>query len=90
MSNKSFVTIIRNRYQLTVPEAARKRLPWLIPDSPASVLISGGKLVIEPYRVKEVKTDWKKTWSLLNKMSAKKSLVPLSEFVINDRLSSGR
>lgn len=78
------LAIIRNRYQLTIPASLRKFINWLTPQKVIKVkLVSGEKVLIEPYSEKSV--DWDEIWKSFAAASKIARKTSLSNFVIQDR-----
>lgn len=75
--------VIRNRFQLTIPESIRENLPWLTPGMAVHLSLTGGQLVVRPYPKKMI--DWRKVWRVLESAAGKGKQVSLSKFVVNDR-----
>ena len=76
-------SVIRNRFQLTIPESIRENLPWLTPGTAVHLSLTGDQLVVRPYREKMV--DWRKIWKVLESVAGKGKQISLSKFVVNDR-----
>ncbi|MEK9179707.1 MAG: hypothetical protein AAB893_04545 [Patescibacteria group bacterium] len=78
--------IIRDRWQLTIPDEIRKMLPWVRPESVVSVEVTAKKeLIIKPY-VQEKKLNWKLIWEGIEQArSIKGKRGNLSQFIIEDR-----
>lgn len=78
--------IIRDRWQITIPDEIRKILSWVKPDSVVSVGVTAKKeLVIKPY-IQEQKLNWKRIWEgieLARSLKGKRG--NLSKFIIEDR-----
>ena len=77
--------VIRNRFQLTIPESIRENLPWLTPGRAVHLSLTGGQLIVRPYQEKMV--NWRKVWQVLELVAGKGKQISLSKFVINDRSS---
>ena len=77
--------IIRDRYQLTIPESIRENLPWLTPGAAMHLSLVENKLIIKPYQEKMI--NWKKIWKVLELVAKKGKKVSLTDFVIADRSS---
>lgn len=45
------VSIIRNRGQLTIPDAIRKKVPWVSPSSAVTLsIVKADEIIIRPHR----------------------------------------
>lgn len=77
--------VIRDRFQLTIPESIRGSLSWLTPGTAVRLLLKSGQLVVQPYQEKTV--DWKKIWRVLELVAGKGRQISLSKFVVNERVS---
>lgn len=78
--------IIRDRWQITIPDEIRRLLEWVKPRSVISVEVTAKKeLILKPY-VKEQKLNWKKIWEGIEQArSIKGRRGNLSKFIIEDR-----
>ncbi len=64
------VVIIRDRGQLTIPDAIRKSVSWATPFSAVSITVTKPEeIVIRPH---QVKVDKKEIWALVNKSRSNK------------------
>lgn len=77
------VAVIRDRFQLTIPEEIRNKLSWLIPGTAAEVSLEDNKIVLAPYQAGGF--NWAKFWKFLEGVYDLGEKANLSEFVINDR-----
>lgn len=81
------VSIIRERGQVTIPDAIRKVAKWARPLSAVSVSLEGDEIRIRPHvSEKEKEIDWDKVWSaikLARSFQGKRGNV--SAFVEKDR-----
>lgn len=83
---KDSIAIIRDRYQLTIPEEIRKYLAWTAPRKVVRlVLLAEDRFLVEPYS--EEKINWQKIWQELAKIKRWGRKISLAEFVIKDRQS---
>lgn len=58
------VGVIRNRGQLTIPDAFRKLVPWVGPMSAVTIsLVKPDKIVIKPH---QPKIDWSDLWKRIH------------------------
>lgn len=81
------VVVIRNRGQLTIPDAIRKIVQWTAPLSAVSISVTKpDEIVIKPH---QVHLDKEKIWSLVNRSRANKGHGKGSavEFLTKDRTS---
>ena len=90
MNNIQATAIIRNRGQLTIPDAIRRAFNWIKTESVVKIVYrSPQEIVITPYIQEKVKkTDWKKVWTAIAEaraISSKGKKGSLSEFIIKDR-----
>ena len=76
-------SVIRNRFQLTIPESIRENLPWLTPGTAVHLSLTGGQLVVRPYEGRMV--DWRKVWKVLESVAGKGKQISLSKFVVDER-----
>ena len=82
--------VVRDRFQITVPDEVRRVARWLIPNGVVSFVIkTKDEILIRPF-VKNgaVKTDWKNIWegiTIVRTLKGKQG--NLSEFVTADRLN---
>lgn len=78
--------VVRDRYQITIPDEIRRTLDWTKPKSVVSISITSDKeLVIKPY-FGEKKVDWDKIRAgikLARSFNGKQG--NLSEFIAEDR-----
>jgi len=79
----TITAVIRDRFQLTVPQSIRENLPWLVPGTAVHLFLSNNQLTVRPYREETI--DWKKIWKTLALVAGKGKKVSLSKFVIDDR-----
>lgn len=76
---------IRQRGQLTLPQAIRKRLPWVKTDQPVTITTTGDKIVITPHQP-EAEPDWDYIWEKIDQArSIKGKQGDLSHFIQKDR-----
>jgi len=81
---KDTIAVIRDRYQLTIPEEIRRALVWLDSQKVVRlVLVDKDKFLVEPYKGKAV--DWRKIWRSLEKIKKQGKKISLAEFVVSDR-----
>lgn len=78
--------IIRDRWQITIPDEIRKFLDWAKPRAVVSISVSASKeLIIKPY-TQGRKLDWKKIRDGIElARSIKGKQGNLSKFIIEDR-----
>ncbi len=79
--------IVRDRFQLTIPDAIRVRTNWLGPGSVVTVSwVSADEIVIKPY-MDTGKTDWNKVWRnvKLARSHTGTHKGSLAEFIASDR-----
>lgn len=78
------ISVIRDRYQLTIPEAIRRELLWTSPRMAVRlILVDKEKITLEPYRAKMI--DWREIFKNLGKIRRMGKKTSLAEFVIADR-----
>lgn len=78
------ISVIRDRYQLTIPEAIRRELLWTNPRMVVKViLVDKEKILLEPYQTKAI--NWQEIFKNLGKISKLGRKISLAEFVIADR-----
>lgn len=82
------VVIIRDRGQLTIPDAIRKAVSWVTPMSAVSIsVIKPDEIVIRPH---QAYVDWDKVWESVKKSRAikgKGKTTSALEFIQEDRKS---
>ena len=82
------VAIVRNRGQLTIPDAIRKAVKWISPMSAVSITVAkSDEIVIKPH-VKSINKD--QIWESVRKARAIKGkghTISALEFIIKDRQS---
>lgn len=88
--NIQTTAIVRNRYQITIPDEIRKVLDWAKPNSVVSVGVTANKeLLIKPFEPDEgKKIDWREVWKAIHEaraISAKGKRGSLSRFIVKDR-----
>lgn len=78
------VSIIRNRGQLTIPDAVRKIVNWITPSSAVTItVVNSDEIRIKPHQ-KQI--DWDKLWKMIElSRSFKGKRGNLSEFIVEDR-----
>ncbi|NCO88856.1 hypothetical protein AUK04_00690 [Candidatus Roizmanbacteria bacterium CG2_30_33_16] len=84
------IAVVRDRYQITIPDEVRQLITWAQPKSIVSIKVTDGKeLVIKPFESKqEDKVNWEKVWKAIHEariISAQGKKIKLSEFIIEDR-----
>ena len=78
------ISVIRDRYQLTIPEAIRRELIWASPKMAVRVLlVDKEKILLEPYQTKTI--NWQEIFKNLGKIRKLGKKISLAEFVIADR-----
>ena len=78
------ISVIRDRYQLTIPEAIRRELLWTSPRMVVKViLVDKEKILLEPYQTKVIK--WQEIFMNLDKIRSWGKKISLAEFVVADR-----
>ena len=76
--------IIRDRYQLTIPDQIRKYLTWIATQKVVKVvLLDQEKFLVEPYF--ERKTNWQEVWERLKKVKTQGRQISLASFIVKDR-----
>ena len=75
--------IIRDRFQLTIPEAVRSRLGWLAPGLAVKLSSRNNSLVLEPYRGGAV--SWEEIWKVVKSAAKKGKKTSLADFIVSDR-----
>jgi len=81
---KDSLAIIRDRYQLTIPEEIRKNLSWLEAQKVVRwVLVGEDKVLVEPYQASAV--SWPEIWENLKKIKNWGVKSNLANFVVADR-----
>lgn len=82
------VSIIRDRGQLTIPDAIRKFVPWMNPMSAVTIsVMRPDEVVIKPH---QTHIDWEKIWNGIKKSRALKGngkTIPAVTFLKHDRTS---
>jgi len=81
------VSIIRNRGQLTIPDAIRKKVSWVSPSSAVTLsVVKADEIVIKPHRVYG---EEKNIWTLVKQARAIKGKGQESavQFLEKDRRS---
>lgn len=83
---KDAIAVIRDRYQLTIPEEIRRYLVWTGPQRVVRlILVSKNKFLVEPYRAETM--SWQRIWQNLEKIKSLGRKTSLAEFIIADRTS---
>ncbi len=83
---KDSIAVIRDRYQLTIPEEIRRDLNWLeIQKVVRLVLIGEGRVLVEPYQANT--PNWPEIWKSLEKIKGWGAKTDLANLVIADRAS---
>ena len=78
------ISVIRDRYQLTIPEAIRRKLLWTSPRMVVRViLVDKEKILLEPYQTKAI--NWQEIFNNLGRIRKLGKKISLAEFVIADR-----
>jgi hypothetical protein len=81
------ISIIRNRGQLTIPDAIRKKAKWADSLSAVSVtLVNPNEIVIQPQKED---IDWDDIWygiKMARSISGKGQVVSAADFLSKDRL----
>ncbi|MEK7079380.1 MAG: hypothetical protein AAB929_04895 [Patescibacteria group bacterium] len=82
--------IIRDRWQLTIPDEIRKIVSWAKPQSVVSFRVTAkNELMIKPFELKqEREVNWGEVWKAIREariISSKGKKVSLSQFIIEDR-----
>ena len=81
---KDTIAVIRDRYQLTIPEEIRRALVWLDSQKVVRlVLVDKDKFLVEPYKGEAV--NWQKIWRGLERIKKQGKKISLTEFVVSDR-----
>ncbi len=75
--------IIRDRFQLTIPEAVRGCLDWLAPGLAVKLSLQNNSLVLEPYRRGAV--SWEEIWKVVKSAVKKGKKTSLADFIVSDR-----
>lgn len=79
------VSVVRDRGQLTIPDAIRKIASWITPSSAVTItVVSSDEIRIKPHQ-KQV--YWDKLWKQMKRVRAfnGKGRGNLSEFIAKDR-----
>lgn len=80
------IIIVRDRYQITIPDLIRKKLVWLAPQRVVSIkTISKEKILIEPYQEKNI--AWDKIWQSFEKIQKSGCQFSSTSFISKDRKS---
>lgn len=83
--NMKTISIIRQRGQLTIPDAVRQQLSWAQPFSAVSVsVLTPNEIIIRPHKQQ---TDWDNLWRMIaqaRKISGR-GTGNLSQFIAEDR-----
>lgn len=80
------VSIVRDRGQLTIPDAIRSIATWTTPSSVVSISIERpDEIVIRPHQPQKI--DWDKLWEQIRRVRAFKGKGQgnLSAFIAKDR-----
>jgi bifunctional DNA-binding transcriptional regulator/antitoxin component of YhaV-PrlF toxin-antitoxin module len=89
MQQTQVTSIIRDRGQLTIPDAIRKVAPWAGTSAVVSVSVDApDEIIIRPHAKQIV--DWDKIWKGIRKARAikgKNETKSAVEFIAEDRLS---
>jgi len=81
---KQVTAIIRDRYQLTIPEEIRSYLTWMATRKAVKiVLLDQEKFLVEPYWEKKI--DWQEIWKRLEKAKTQGRKISLAKFIVEDR-----
>lgn len=81
------VSIIRNRGQLTIPDAIRQFIPWVAPLSVVSLTLTrSDEIVIRPHDTQR-QIDWDSLWAHIKRVRAfrGRGTGNLSGFIAEDR-----
>jgi len=81
--------IVRDRFQLTIPDLVRAGADWVTPGSVVTVVqVKVDEIVIKPHTSVK-KTDWDKLWKNIHLARSHKGVYKdsLSDFIISDRES---
>ena len=86
MNGQQTNVIIRQRGQLTLPDAIREKISWLAPGSVVTINTETNKVVLSPYSARKT-VDWDKLWKDLKRVRAfrGKGRGNLSAFIDEDR-----
>ena len=86
MNGQQINVIIRQRGQLTLPDAIREKINWLTPGSVVTINAEANKVVLSPYSTPKT-VDWNKLWKDLKRVRAYrgKGRGNLSAFIDEDR-----
>ena len=86
MNGQQTNVIIRQRGQLTLPDAIREKFNWLTPGSVVTIDTEPNKVTLSPYSARK-EVDWNKLWKDLKRVRAYrgKGRGNLSAFVDEDR-----
>lgn len=86
MNGQQTNVIIRQRGQLTLPDAIREKINWLTPGSVITIDTEANKVVLSPYSTRKT-VDWDKLWKQMKRVRAfrGKGRGNLSEFIAKDR-----
>ena len=86
MSN-TYIGVIRDRGQLTIPDKIRESHEWASPNSVVTIISDkSDEIIIKPHRTQ---IDWDKMWELIRKSRAikGKGRGSAAEFIEKDRRS---
>lgn len=78
------IIVIRDRYQITIPESIRRYLTWLSPGAVVKVFKKTDSLILSPYEKKAI--DWPEVWRVIEKTAGQGKKTSLAEFILADRL----
>lgn len=79
--------IVRDRFQLTIPDLVRVGADWVTPGSVVTVAqVKTDEIVIRPHTVSK-KINWNKLWKNIELARSHKGMYlgSLSEFIVADR-----
>lgn len=86
----SSTAIVRQRWQLTIPDSIRERVGWINPGVVVSLAtVSPGEIVIRPHLSDSHSVNWAKLWRSIELARSHEGSYKgrLSEFIIEDRKS---
>jgi bifunctional DNA-binding transcriptional regulator/antitoxin component of YhaV-PrlF toxin-antitoxin module len=79
------ILVIRDRYQITIPDKVRDQLAWVVPSQVVKISTSpSNKIIIEPYENMQ-HADWNMIWRVIHKTKKDKKTNSLTQFIVNDR-----
>lgn len=80
--------VVRDRFQLTIPDSVREGISWVTPGSVVSIYQNKDEeLVIKPYVGNAGRVNWDRLWRDISQARSYKGSYEgsLSEFITSDR-----